>query len=44
MNSLKNLKDLAGQRVLLRVDFNVPLEKDKKGKIIVADHSKMLAA
>lgn len=43
MKSLKNLKDLAGQRVLLRVDFNVPLGKDKKGKIIVADHSKILA-
>lgn len=44
MNSLKNLKDLAGQKVLLRVDFNVPLEKDKKGRTIVADHSKILAS
>src|SRR5919199_6610717 len=26
--TLADLKDLAGKRVLIRVDFNVPLEKD----------------
>ncbi|MFA4871956.1 MAG: phosphoglycerate kinase [Patescibacteria group bacterium] len=28
INSIKNFKDLKGKRVLLRVDFNVPLTKD----------------
>ncbi|MDD5043445.1 MAG: phosphoglycerate kinase [Patescibacteria group bacterium] len=44
MRSIKNLQDLSGQRVLLRVDFNAPLAKDNKGKIIVADDSKIKAS
>jgi phosphoglycerate kinase len=33
LNSIRQLKNLAGKRVLLRVDFNVPLSKD-----LVVDH------
>jgi len=44
LKTLKDIKDLAGKRVLLRVDFNVPIKKDKKGKIIIIDMTKIREA
>ena len=41
--SQKHLTDLRGRRVLVRVDFNVPLEKGKTGKMKVGDASKIQA-
>ena len=34
MNTIENLKDLSGKKILVRVDFNVPL----KGEVIRDDN------
>ncbi|MFN3201514.1 MAG: phosphoglycerate kinase [Bradymonadia bacterium] len=36
--------ELEGKRVFIRVDFNVPLEADAKGRMVVADDSRIRAA
>jgi phosphoglycerate kinase len=43
MRSLDGL-DVGGKRVLVRVDFNVPLGKDSEGRPTVADDTRIVAA
>jgi phosphoglycerate kinase len=43
MRSLDEL-DVRGKRVLVRVDFNVPMDTDANGEPIVADDTRMVAA
>lgn len=43
MKSLKDL-DLKGRRVLIRVDFNVPLEENKEARLVVADDTRIQSA
>src|SRR6476661_3144706 len=43
MRTLEHL-DVDGKRVLARVDFNVPLDKDAEGRPVVADDTRIVAA
>ncbi len=41
---LEDLGDLSGRRVLVRVDFNVPLSRDGNGDVAIADDLRIRAA
>jgi len=43
MKSIDEL-DVRGKRVLVRVDFNVPLHKDEQGEATVADDTRIVQA
>jgi len=41
LKSVKSIKNLKSKRVLIRCDFDVPLKKNKKSKIIITDDSRL---